>query len=247
MLRQTAFIGLLFLILSCSLSCSEDNPAAQDAFEAEAGPWQTVEINGALYRRVAAKPTATGEGDLLITIPISWEATEDGAIRLSDTVEIAGRTYRANCAPTGITSDDDVGDDRDSATNLTVNYAASAAEDPGVWNSSEYELTTGDVDYFRLRVTRAVLLAVISYGDTDTYGTLMTAQGEILATNDEGPANDPGNYNFFVAAEVTPGTYYLAVREGSTKKTGSYTLTVGTWHPSSGKIVASEYQQQLKQ
>ena len=84
---------------------------AQDAFDAGAGPWQTVEINGALYRRVAAKPTATGQGDLLITIPIRWEATADGTIRLSDTVEIAGRTYTADCSSQGIASIEDTTDD----------------------------------------------------------------------------------------------------------------------------------------
>ena len=94
MFRQTAFIGLLLFILSCS----QDKPTAQDAFDVKAGPWQTVEINGALYRRVAAKPISTAQGDLLITIPIRWEATADGAIRLSDTVEIAGRIYTADCA-----------------------------------------------------------------------------------------------------------------------------------------------------
>ena len=94
MFRQTAFVGLLLFVLSCS----QDKPTAQDAFDVKAGPWQTVEINGALYRRVAAKPTSTAQGDLLITIPIRWEATADGAIHLSDTVEIAGRTYTADCA-----------------------------------------------------------------------------------------------------------------------------------------------------
>ena len=96
MFRQTAFIGLLLFLLSCS----QDKPTAQDAFafDVKAGPWQTVEINGALYRRVAAKPISTAQGDLLITIPIRWEATADGAIRLSDTVEIAGRIYTADCA-----------------------------------------------------------------------------------------------------------------------------------------------------
>ena len=107
MFRQTAFIGLLLLVLSCS----ENKPMAQDAFDAEAGPWQTVEINGALYRRVSAKPTATGQGDLLITIPIRWEATADGTIRLSDTVEIAGRTYTADCASQEIASIEDTTDD----------------------------------------------------------------------------------------------------------------------------------------
>lgn len=242
MFRQAAFIGLLFLVL---LSCSQDHPIAQDSFDAEAGPWQTVEINGALYRRVAAKPVSTGQGDLLITIPIHWEETEDGAIRFSDTVEIAGRTYRADCA-SDVEVTDDVGNYRDSATNLTVNYAASAEEDPGFWGSSEYELTADDVDYFRLRVTRTVLLAVTSYGETDTYGTLMTSQVQILAVNDDGPANEEGDYNFFVLVEVTPGTYYLAVSGTGAKKTGSYELGIGTWHPRSGKIVASEYEQQLK-
>jgi len=106
------------------LSCSQDPPVSSlsSAFAEESGPWQTVSINGATYRRVAAKPTETSQADLLITILISY-TVEGGLIRFSDTVQIAGRTYTADCSSTGgdqANANDDVGNDRSSATSLPV-------------------------------------------------------------------------------------------------------------------------------
>ena len=113
--RFTALPFFAFFVLSCSQEPPVSSPSS--AFAEESGPWQTVSINGATYRRVAAKPTETAQADLLITIPISYETGADGSIRLSDTVQIAGRTYTADCSSTG---GDDVGDTRATATRLTV-------------------------------------------------------------------------------------------------------------------------------
>jgi len=125
MFRLTAFIGILLFILSCS----QDKPTAQDAFDVKAGPWQTVEINGALYQRVAAKPTSTAQGDLLITIPIRWEATAYGAIRLSNTVEVAGRTYTADCVQTEEGDQAQLADMRREIDKLVGDAASASIED----------------------------------------------------------------------------------------------------------------------
>ena len=123
MSRLIVFLALL--VLSCSSdSPSPTEPTAAVSAEEAAGPWQTVSINGALYRRVAAKPTETSQADLLITIPIGYETTADGAIRLSGTVQIAGRTYTADCGTGGGQSGggDDVGDTPATATSISVQY-----------------------------------------------------------------------------------------------------------------------------
>ena len=228
------------------LSCSQEPPVSSlsSAFAEESGPWQTVSINGATYRRVAAKPTETAQADLLITIPISYETGADGSIRLSDTVQIAGRTYTANCGAGGGLSGggDDVGDTQATATDLSVPQATSSATGE-FWSSPAYVLTAGDVDYFRLRVTgQTIDLAVGSHGGIDTYGQLLDSSGLVLDENDDRFSSPP---DFFVLARVAPGTYYLKVRGANSNTTGTYSLTVGAWLPSAGKVVAATYEQQL--
>ncbi len=227
------------------LSCSQEPPVSSpsSAFAEESGPWQTVSINGATYRRVAAKPAETSQADLLITIPISY-TVEGGLIRFSDTVQIAGRTYTADCSATGGIQDggDDVGDTQATATDLIVPQATSSATGE-FWSSPAYVLTAGDVDYFRLSVTgQTIDLAIGSHGGTDTYGQLLDSSGLVLAENDDRFSSPP---DFFVLAQVAPGTYYLKVRGANSNTTGTYSLTVGAWLPSAGKVVAATYEQQL--
>ena len=91
---------LIALALLLSLSCSDQEPpVAQLAFDEQAGPWQTIEINGATYRRAAAKANATTQSsDVLVTIPIR---NINGQISLADTVFIEGHIYTANCSAPG--------------------------------------------------------------------------------------------------------------------------------------------------
>ena len=243
MAYRFALWGLSALLV---LSCSQEPPVSSlsSAFAEDSGPWQTVSINGATYRRVAAKPTETSQADLLITIPISY-TVEGGAVRFSDTVQIAGRTYTADCGTDGGQSGggDDVGNTRATATDLIVPQATSSATGE-YWFSPNYVLTAGDVDYFRLRVTgQTIDLAVSSSGGTDTYGQLLDSSGLVLDENDDRFSNPP---DFFVIAfRVEPGTYYLKVRGANSNTTGTYSLTVGAWLPSAGKVVAATYEQQL--
>ena len=120
MLRLAVVLPLLSV-----LSCSQDKPTAQAAFDEEAGPWETVEINGATYKCVAGQPQSVGQ---------------------------------------------------------------------------------------------------------------------VLSENDDGLYNAPG---FFVEARVEAGTYYVKVRGLSSSTTGSYSLAVGAWLPSAGKVAVS-HQQQLR-
>ncbi len=97
---------LLVLVAASILACSEEPPVAQSAFDAEAGPWQTVSINGAIYYRAAAKANATAQqGGLRISIPYT---ISEGSIRFSDTAEIAGRTYTTDCSATGGGTNDEL-------------------------------------------------------------------------------------------------------------------------------------------
>ncbi len=225
------------------LSCSQESPSPTAppvaAAAGEAGPWQTVEINGALYRRVAAKPTETSQADLLITIPISYETTADGSIRLSDTVQIAGRTYTADCGTGDGQSGggDDVGNTRATATRLTVPEPTSTTEFD-FWFSPEYEITRGDEDYFRLYVPRRMWLGIGSKGSTDVKGWLYDQDGIVIDEDDN--SRDDGR-NFLLLGLVDSGTYYLRVTGARTSTSGSYELSVGASLPDgAGKPVAAE-------
>ena len=223
------------------LSCSKEPPVSppSSTFVEKSGPWQTVEVNGALYRRVAAKPTETSQADLLITIPIRYETTADGSIRLSDTVQIAGRTYTADCGiPSGQDDTaDDVGNTRSSATSLSIVYPT-ISEEHGFSASPVYEMTRGDTDYFRIDVTRRVELAVGSFGETDVVGQLLDENGVVLDSQDNNRSSDNNNF-FLYVPRAEPGTYYVKVTGAGGTATGFYQLAVSTWPIGSGKAVVS--------
>ena len=82
----------------------------------------------------------------------------------------------------------------------------------------------GDVDYFRIEVTVAGRLTVGTTGTTDTFGYFGDATGRWLSQNDEASYGDT---NFQIVRQVTPGTYYLALVGGNSRRaTGAYTFTV---------------------
>ena len=237
---------LLSLFALLALACSKESPSPTSPPAAvsveEAGPWQTVSINGALYRRVAAKPTETAQADLLITIPIRYETTADGSIRLSDTVQIAGRTYTADCGTGGGQSGggDDVGNTQETATRLTVPEPGREYE---FWFSPAYTITSGDEDYFRLYVPRQMWLGIGSRGSTDVRGVLYNQNDRVIDEDD-----DSGDgLNFLVLDLVSPGTYYLRVTGALTNTSGSYSLAVGVKLPDgAGKPVAGDELEWIK-
>ena len=79
----------------------------------------------------------------------------------------------------------------------------------------------GDRDVFRF-ATGSGTLRVYSNGPTDTYGTLLTADGGQLANDDDSGEST----NFAIDAEVAAGVHYVEVRHYSSTGTGAYTLSV---------------------
>ena len=230
------------------LSCSQESPsptAPPAAISAgEAGPWQTVEINGALYRRVAAKPTETSQADLLITIPIRITTEGDGSFRFADTVVIAGRTYTADCGTPSGQDDptDDVGNTQATATRLTVPSAGTTEYE--LWFSPDFSLTPGDVDYFVFSVTQRIWFGVASGGSTDVSGTLYNNNGLALDVQDN---NRDDGRNFLLLTLAEPGTYYVKVTGATASTSGSYWLSVATRYPDgAGKTVAIDELERLE-
>ncbi|MCB4779082.1 MAG: pre-peptidase C-terminal domain-containing protein, partial [Sulfurovum sp.] len=81
----------------------------------------------------------------------------------------------------------------------------------------------GDNDYFKIVTTGPGRLIVKTRGSIDTYGYLLDANGEELASND-----NSGIYpkNFQIVKYITAGTYYVRVRGFNNDVTGAYTLDV---------------------
>ena len=79
----------------------------------------------------------------------------------------------------------------------------------------------GDRDVFRVATGNGTL-RVYSNGPTDTYGSLVAANGGFLAQNDDSGSGA----NFRIETAVAAGVHYVEVRGISSTTTGPYTLTI---------------------
>ncbi|MEQ9640008.1 MAG: PPC domain-containing protein [Alphaproteobacteria bacterium] len=84
-----------------------------------------------------------------------------------------------------------------------------------------------DTDVYAVTVTQGGTLVVTSSGGSDVVGAILNASGAVLASNDDGGSW----YNFRVAQDVAPGTYYVRVRH-CCGGTGSYQINAA-FSPSS--------------
>ena len=107
---------------------------------------------------------------------------------------------------------DDHGNTRREATDIRL-----PSDTPGTLEQA------GDEDYFRLSVLRSGTVRVETVGFTDTYGTLYTAAGRLLGSDDDTGSGS----NFRIVHRVAAGTYYVRVSGYGESTTGSYTLWVG--------------------
>ena len=106
---------------------------------------------------------------------------------------------------------DDHGNDIDNAT------------DVGNGGSFGGVLTRGDVDSFSLRVNRIGEWIIHTEGNTDTVCTLVNADGEEVASNDDGGENT----NCRIAKELqAPATYIINIRHFRPEGEGEYTLVI---------------------
>ncbi len=81
----------------------------------------------------------------------------------------------------------------------------------------------GWVDRFKIVLTEAIDVWVMSIGATDTVGELYDAADELIADSDDGSL--PGNYlGFNLRAQVDAGTYYIRVEGFAAREDGPYIL-----------------------
>ena len=111
------------------------------------------------------------------------------------------------------------------------------------FRSRPYQLTRGDVDYFRVRLTERAHLGIMS--DTpdrnnpiDTYGTVMNSSGRVLARNDDSEQDPP--HFVLVLSNASPGIYYVEVKGATSSVAGTYELWTATKKTGAGKPVAEQ-------
>ncbi|MCB4773721.1 MAG: PPC domain-containing protein, partial [Sulfurovum sp.] len=93
-----------------------------------------------------------------------------------------------------------------------------------------------DKDFFKIHIPSRGTLVVETTGVTDTYGTLLDANGRQIAFNDNAGGDANGrqiafndnagglNQNFRISRNVKAGTYYVKVKHHSPTLTGNYSL-----------------------
>ena len=99
---------------------------------------------------------------------------------------------------------------RAGAATLTIDDSAYGFIGPG-----------GDEDYFRLTLPADTDVWIYAIGDTDTVGELLDSNGRLLAYNDDSSFSE-GGFSFFMAKNLSAGTYYVAVGGFSAADTGPY-------------------------
>lgn len=80
----------------------------------------------------------------------------------------------------------------------------------------------GDIDFFKFSIDEPGILETFSSGETDTYGSIYSADGEAIAEDDD----DGEGKNFSTAVKADPGTYYISVRDYYEELTGDYSFIV---------------------
>ena len=156
--------------------------------------------------------SGTGSESISLTAPSSAGTYYYGACVAS----VSGESNTDNNCSEGVRVTVEVEDDhsntRSDATSLSLGGSRSGRIETG-----------GDVDYFRVQVSRSGILTVYTTGNTDTYGTLQNSFGSTLATNDDGGSGS----NFSITRAVIAGTYYIALQGYSPSTTGSYAVHAG--------------------
>ncbi|MCB4784523.1 MAG: PPC domain-containing protein, partial [Sulfurovum sp.] len=106
-------------------------------------------------------------------------------------------------------STDDHGNSKDEATSISLQSTTE-----GRINGA------GDVDWFKVVISRRGTLTVDTTGSTDTEGFLYNASGTKIASNDDSGSDR----NFKILRSVVAGTYYVKVKHHNALLTGSYLL-----------------------
>ena len=229
---QRRFIALFVLALFV-FSCDQDKPTAQ----VESAPAHldesltTIEVNGAVFRRVAAKAVSTAQGgDMSIVLNYSMA----GSKATVASVTIDGVKFLASgCDPSTqqgvveLVTDNAItpSTDFESPTQLEL----PEIEDVGgaIWKHfGPYKLEAGATNYFELSVGPRAFTDIISLSDD------MGLRGQLLYPNreawgEESSGDGPGGENFRVNFQSWgDASLPLKVSGANSTTEGTYTLFV---------------------
>jgi V8-like Glu-specific endopeptidase len=82
-------------------------------------------------------------------------------------------------------------------------------------------LSANETTYYRIDLTSPGTLTLYTLGDTDTRGTLLDANADVIASNDDATTT---NLNFRIARDLSANSYYLRVSGYRETTEGDYTL-----------------------
>jgi hypothetical protein len=178
------------------------DPLVEDAFEnhphagtliiTSGASTLTMEILGSTQVRLSLDSDGNGI-DTGYPVDVNWTD-----------IDAAGGGFDIDLGSSGSGTGTVIGTDIHGDSIATATTVALPSTTSGTINSSS------DDDYFRVDVSAAGLLTVYTTGSLDTYGYLYDAGGTQLASNDD---ILPPNYNFSISYSVTPGAYYIRVKE----------------------------------
>ena len=168
---------------------------------------------GALVGGSSGTALSTEDNNHLIGV-LSGGPEDDCSVnhygRFDRFITVAGRWLGAETVDAGGTLDD-YGNDIASATGVLLS------------STTKGDLETpDDIDFFRISIPEDGRLFVRTEGSTDTLGTLFSASGVVISSDDD----DGSSGNFRIVVNLRAGTYYISVAGYTGSHTGSYTLFV---------------------
>ena len=108
-------------------------------------------------------------------------------------------------------NDDDYGNNMEKAAEIKLGESlAGCIEKPN------------DIDFFKFSVERQMLIDINGFGSTDTYGVLMYENGNQIAADDDNGEEK----NFYISQELSPGTYFVSVKDFYSDRIGDYRISI---------------------
>ncbi|MBL8707484.1 MAG: PPC domain-containing protein, partial [Rhodospirillales bacterium] len=186
-----------------------------------------VTITGSGFSNVGGAPVVAS-GDGIVTLGVTYVSSEKLGAKLQvlptatlgeNMVGVfnAGKSYQ-NVGAYKIVVTDGGTAAAAAATESATKATATALATPATVTG---KLLAGSAEqFYKITVNSAGTLTLASTGGVDVKGTLEDANGQVLATNEDGGTW----YNFKLSRAVTPGTYYLRVGH-CCGGTGAYQIT----------------------
>ena len=235
---QCRFIALFVLALFV-LSCDQDKPTAQ----VESAPADldesltTIEVNGAVFRRVAAKAVSTAQGgDMSIVLNYSTAGSKASIA----SVTIDGVTFLSSgCDPSTqrgiveLVTDNAITPSTDFESRTQLELPEIEEYGDAIWKHfGPYKLEAGATHYFEFPLGAKMASRTIALSDIGLRGRAINWDGREL--NDGGEDtysfDGPGPEENFLIGVENPGdvstTEYFKVRGASPTTEGIYTILV---------------------